>query len=31
MLIRGLEKVTCFALLVALTNNLVTHAAKLLT
>jgi transposase len=31
VLIRGLEKVTCVALLVALTSNLVTHAPKLVS
>lgn len=30
VLVRGLEKVTCIALLVALTSNLVAHAASLL-
>jgi len=29
-LVRGLEKVTCIALLVALTSNLVAHGARLL-
>jgi hypothetical protein len=30
LLVRGIEKVTCVALLVALTHNLLGHAAKLL-
>ena len=30
LLVRGLDKVTCFALLAALSMNILTHASKLL-